>query len=111
MSNNKTEPQDLPQTRAWVDEYQRWRREQEAPAEAPADEGKDPSPPDLQAFIRKHGDWRRLPVNYFDREPVEDREKHWQNVRANGAYSVITPEEWKEWDQLMAEWRIRRGVA
>src|SRR5262249_17462601 len=104
-------PQDLPQTRTWVDEYRRWRREQEAPAEAPADQGQDPSPPDLQAFIREHGDWRRLPPNYFDRQPTQGRERGWPNGRANGAYSVITPEEWAEWDRLMAEWRTRRGAA
>jgi len=105
MSNNKTELHPLPLTRAWVKDNKRWLREQEAPTAEPADADKQP---DLQDFIREHGDWRRLPADYFDAYPEPDRERHWKNVRANGAYSVITPDEWAQWDRRMAAWRARR---
>jgi hypothetical protein len=94
----------LPLTRRWIEDYRRWRSEN-APKPPAKPLG---SPPDLQKFIREHGDWRRLPPDYFDRFPPEERERHWQNVRANGAYSVITRAEWAEWDRLNEDWQARR---
>ena len=99
-------PHPLRLTRRWASDYKRSIREgapkleQDAAALGP--------PPDLQEFIRKHGDWRRLPPDYFDRYPEEERRRHWANVRANGACSVITPAEWAEWDRLMADWQARQ---
>jgi hypothetical protein len=73
-----------------IGDYERWLAENTAP--------------DLQAFVRNFGDWRRLPADVWNSfTPIDQA-----NIRANGSYRVITPAEWAIWDGLVADWQARR---
>jgi hypothetical protein len=64
----------------------------------------DDPPPDLQAFIRQHGDWRRIrPDVWMNYTPQQQA-----LIKISGAYSGVTAQEWAEWDRLNAEWQARR---
>jgi hypothetical protein len=69
-------------------------------------EGDDP-PPDLQEFVRRHGDWRRMPPERWAGYELEEQER----MRRCGAYSLVTAAEWAEWDPLNAAWQERRRLA
>src|SRR6516165_9053075 len=61
-------------------------------------------PPDLAEFVRQHGDWRRTPAEQWATYTPEQQDL----MRRCGAYSLVTAEEWREWDRLNAEWQDRR---
>ena len=73
-------------------EYEQWL------AENPA--------PDLQVFVRQHGDWRRLPPDVWASFPPQQQER----IKANGSYRAVTPADWARWDQRMADWQARRRL-
>jgi hypothetical protein len=85
-------PLPRPPTIASAGEYEQWL------AENPA--------PDLQAFVRQHGDWRRLPPDVWASFTPQDQEK----IKANGSYCAVTPAKWAMWDQRMADWQARRRL-
>jgi hypothetical protein len=85
-------PLPRPPTIASAVEYEQWL------AENPA--------PDLQAFVRQHGDWRRLPPDVWASFTRRDQEK----IKAGGCYGAVTPAEWARWDQRMADWQARRRL-
>ena len=62
------------------------------------------SPPDLAEFVRQHGDWRRMPAEQWARYTPEQQEV----MRRAGVYSLVTADEWREWDRLNTEWQARR---
>jgi len=64
----------------------------------------DDPPPDLRAFIRQHGDWRRIPLDVWASYTPHQQAL----IKISGAYSALTAEEWTEWDRLNADWQIRR---
>jgi hypothetical protein len=62
--------------------------------------------PDLADFVREHGDWRRmLPERWATYTP-----KQQELMQRSGVYSLVTAEEWHEWDRLNAEWQARRRL-
>ena len=85
-------PLPRPPAIASVAEYEQW------PGENPG--------PDLQAFVRQHGDWRRLPPDVWASFEPKDQEK----IKTNGSYRAVTPAEWAMWDQRMADWQARRRL-
>jgi broad specificity phosphatase PhoE len=85
-----TAPLPRPPAPAPVGDYERWL------AEYPA--------PDLQAFVRQYGDWRRLPPDVWESFPPEQQAR----VKVHGSYRAVTPEEWAILDQRVAEWQARR---
>jgi hypothetical protein len=75
--------------------------------------------PDLQAFVRQHGDWRRLPP--FVRQDGDWRRlppevwasftpQEQEDIKAGGCYRAVTPAEWAMWDQRMADWQARQRL-
>jgi hypothetical protein len=42
---------------------------------------------DLQAFVRQHGDWRRLPPDVWASFAPQEKE----DIKANGSYRAVTP--------------------
>ena len=62
--------------------------------------------PDLQSFVRQHGDWRRLPPDVWASFTPQEQE----DIKANGSYRAVTPAEWAMWDQRMADWQARRRL-
>jgi hypothetical protein len=64
----------------------------------------DDPPPDLTEFVRLHGDWRRMPAEQWATYTSEQQDL----MRRSGVYSLVTAEEWCEWDRLNAEWQERR---
>ena len=85
-------PLPRPPAIASAGEYEQWL------AENPA--------PDLQAFVRQHGDWRRLPPDVWASFTTQQQER----IKANGSYRAVTPAEWAIWDQRMADWQARRRL-
>ena len=69
-------PLPRPPAVASAGEYEQWF------AENPA--------PDLQAFVRQHGDWRRLPPDVWASFTPQEQE----DIKANGSYRAVTPAEW-----------------
>src|SRR5262249_17832510 len=68
-------PLPRPPAIASAGEYEQWL------AENPA--------PDLQAFVRQHGDWRRLPPHVWASFTPQEQE----GIKANGSYRAETPAE------------------
>jgi hypothetical protein len=64
----------------------------------------DDPPPDLAEFVRQQGDWHRMPAEQWATYTSEQQDL----MRRCGAYSLVTAEEWREWDRLNAEWQDRR---
>jgi hypothetical protein len=60
--------------------------------------------PDLQDFIRQHGDWRRLPPEVWASFAPEQQ----ANIKANGSHRAVAPAEWAIWDRLVADWQAGR---
>src|SRR5215831_5160233 len=64
----------------------------------------DDPPSDLAEFVRQHGDWRRMPAEQWATYTPEQQDL----MRRCGVHSLVTAEEWREWDRLNAEWQDRR---
>jgi len=65
---------------------------------------KDNPAPDLADFVREHGDWRRMPAEQWATFTPDQQEL----MQRSGVYSLVTVEEWCEWDRINAEWQARR---
>jgi hypothetical protein len=60
--------------------------------------------PDLQDFVRKHGDYRRMPPEIW---ATFDRASQ-LNMMRNGVFRLVRPEEWEAYDAAVAAWQAKR---
>ena len=60
--------------------------------------------PDLQAFVRKYGDYRRVPPETW----VTYSESEQASMIRNGVFSLVTPEEWLAYDRAVKAWQLQR---